>query len=598
MLWKKVLVLFLRSKNLLILDMHEKRIFLTCSHLLLLLAITCTFFSMVHLSYADVIDVPQDYPTIQQAIDAASAGDTIQVNRRPDESQSIYYERLLIGKELTLVGESRETIVVDGSGAGSVIRIQAENVEIRGFTIRNGGRKYGGIRANGFSYVTVANNTLEANKQGVVLLNSHYNTVVQNRFFNNSAEGIRLSESVGNTISDNDVSESAYGIKLSYTNSTFVLHNTVSNNSYGIYIDHSSNDTVHKNTLRRNHVDGIFPYRCHDIIVSDNAIFESAYGIQLHTSHTITVLGNNATGNSYAIYLAYSAPSNTIENNTIVGNDWGVTLYSSSNNLLKGNVLSCNTYGVDPESESDNNLVYHNNFIDNAEQVVWNPDCLNTWDDDSKGNYWSDYTGTDSNGDGIGDTPYSIDPMNRDRYPLMTPWGILHDVAVIDVTTAADEVYRGQMVNITVVVENQGTEEETFNVTTRYENATLSLLGTVGTQEVTNLAPDATVNLTFLWNTTGVQACVLYTIEAEASIIPDEIDTADNTYIDGTVKVKMPGDVDGDGTVDVADLSIVSMAYGTFVGEPNYNPDADLNRDGVVDMRDLSTVARNLGKTC
>jgi len=62
------------------------------------------------------------------------------------------------------------------------------------------------------------------------------------------------------------------------------------------------------------------------------------------------------------------------------------------------------------------------------------------------------------------------------------------------------------------------------------------------------------------------------------------------------VKTCSGGDVNGDGTINVLDLTIVSFAYGNFEGEPNYNPDADLNSDGVVDMRDMAIVARNLGK--
>jgi hypothetical protein len=156
----------------------------------------------------------------------------------------------------------------------------------------------------------------------------------------------------------------------------------------------------------------------------------------------------------------------------------------------------------------------------------------------------------------------------------------------------------GQTVNITVTAENQGTYTETFNVTATYENTTLAILETVGTQQVTDLAAGENVVLTFSWNTTDVQPCVNYTIKAEASTVPGETDTTDNVYVDGTVKVKIVGDVNGDGVVDVWDISIVSTSYGYFQGEPEYNPDADLNSDGIVDIMDLSLVAINLGTTC
>lgn len=564
----------------------------------LLLATICAFFSMFHMSYAAVINVPQDYPTIQEAIDAASAGYTINVSRRSGESQSVYYEKLRVDKELILVGESREAIIIDGGGTGTVIRIQADNVQIRGFTIRNGGPKYSGIRANSFSYVTIANNTLKTSKYGVVLLNSHYNTVVQNLLFNNSAAGISISQSVGNNVSYNDVSESAYGIELSSSNTTFVVGNTVADNSYGIYLEYSSNDTVRENTLLRNSVDGIFPNACHDIVVSSNEVSESAYGVQLYGSNAITVLGNSLTDNSYGIYLAYSGPSNIIENNTVLENDWGVALYGSSGNIFTGNTVSYNTYGVDPVTESNNNLLHHNNFVENIEQAVWNPDCLNTWDDGAQGNYWSDYTGTDSNGDGIGDTPYSIDPMNKDWYPLMNPSGLVHDVAIIDVAPSAAYVYEGKIVNTTIVAENQGTLAETFEVTARYENTTFGIFGTIGIQTVSDLDSSTTKVLTFDWNTTGVQPCVYYTIIAEADAVLGELDISDNVLVDGTVKVKLQGDIDDNGVVDVEDLVIVALAWGSYIGDPGYDPDADLNQDGFVDIEDLSEVGRNFGRTC
>jgi len=67
-------------------------------------------------------------------------------------------------------------------------------------------------------------------------------------------------------------------------------------------------------------------------------------------------------------------------------------------------------------------MIFHNNLINNPVQIRLS-DSSSTWNDDypSGGNYWSNYNGTDSDGNGIGDTPYIIDENNQDNYPLMAP---------------------------------------------------------------------------------------------------------------------------------------------------------------------------------
>lgn len=75
--------------------------------------------------------------------------------------------------------------------------------------------------------------------------------------------------------------------------------------------------------------------------------------------------------------------------------------------------------------QSSHNKIYHNNIVDNSQQVnITTPGYGNSWDDGypSGGNYWSDYTGLDASGDGIGDTPYVIDANNMDHYPLITSY--------------------------------------------------------------------------------------------------------------------------------------------------------------------------------
>jgi len=89
-----------------------------------------------------------------------------------------------------------------------------------------------------------------------------------------------------------------------------------------------------------------------------------------------------------------------------------------------------------------------------------------------------------------------------------------------------------------------------------------------------------------------------YTIVANASIV-GEIDTdpADNTFIGGKVLVKISGDVDGDGVVDASDLFALTKAYGSELGDPNWNPDCDFNGDDEVNTADLVDLNKNYGKT-
>jgi len=134
---------------------------------------------------------------------------------------------------------------------------------------------------------------------------------------------------------------------------------------------------------------------------------------------------------------------------------------------------------------------------------------------------------------------------------------------------------------------------ETFNVTAYYgENE-------IGTQTVFDLPPKTNITLIFQWNTTGLQPCNNYTIKAEASPVPYELDLENNIYIDGFVKIKMIGDVNGDGIVDIYDVTLAAASYGSTEGDPNWNPDADVAPLwGVIDIYDLVTIASKYGSAC
>ena len=113
---------------------------------------------------------------------------------------------------------------------------------------------------------------------------------------------------------------------------------------------------------------------------------------------------------------------------------------------------------------------------------------------------------------------------------------IIHDVAVIDLECSPAEVYIGQIVNITVFVQNEGSATETFNVTA-YANTVA-----IETLTVTNLLPSNQTTLIFTWNTTSF-AKGNCTVRAYIPPVPGETDITDNTYTDGIVNVMRPPDI-------------------------------------------------------
>jgi hypothetical protein len=165
------------------------------------------------------------------------------------------------------------------------------------------------------------------------------------------------------------------------------------------------------------------------------------------------------------------------------------------------------------------------------------------------------------------------------------------DVAVTDVLVSSNAVYQGWIVGIIVTVANLGYETETFAVILYYDSSMIA------SQPVQDLAPNASITLSFAWNTTDVSPGYEGTISAITPPLPFEINVANNVLTDGTVKIKIFGDINGDGGVNLQDLVLLAQAYGSHVGDPNYNPEADFSNDGIIGLTDLVTCAIHYGQS-
>lgn len=183
----------------------------------------------------------------------------------------------------------------------------------------------------------------------------------------------------------------------------------------------------------------------------------------------------------------------------------------------------------------------------------------------------------------------SLEPIVEDGFFAT----LLRDVAIIFVNvTSQNKVYPGRIVTIIVVPMNRGNLTiETFNVTL-YRNST-----PIEIKEVT-LGPWSNTTLTFYWNTSGLTPCNNFTIWAEASAVPYEINPFNNVYYDGWVKIKLFGDVNGDGTIDILDLVEACSRYALKKGDPGWSDDCDLNEDGYINILDIVTISSRYGQSC
>lgn len=162
---------------------------------------------------------------------------------------------------------------------------------------------------------------------------------------------------------------------------------------------------------------------------------------------------------------------------------------------------------------------------------------------------------------------------------------IVHKIAVSNLIESSSEVGQGYSLNVNVTAENQGDSLETFNVTL-YANGTA-----IKTEQIV-LMNSSFTTITFEWNTTGF-AYGNYTISAYATPVPGETNTTDNTLVGGLIVVTIPGDINGDATVNILDAIALANSFNSHPGDPNWNPNADINSDGVVNILDAIILANH-----
>ncbi|NMG83410.1 MAG: hypothetical protein GIS02_04305 [Methanosarcinales archaeon] len=190
-------------------------------------------------------------------------------------------------------------------------------------------------------------------------------------------------------------------------------------------ITDGDNYTYYKNgqLIFTAYLDSIFAGVTTDMIQFKQVRQYSESGTPLMETNKKTLVASSPTQSGYNKgVLLYHSHENKISNNLIKSHFCGIGATDSSNNMLTNNTALNNDYGIKLE-DSSNNKIYLNNLINNTNYNAYDT-STNQWNTSSKGNYYSDYTGSDNNSNGIGDDPHPIPGGNSiDHFPLMHPWG-------------------------------------------------------------------------------------------------------------------------------------------------------------------------------
>ncbi|MFX1493143.1 MAG: NosD domain-containing protein, partial [Promethearchaeota archaeon] len=181
------------------------------------------------------------------------------------------------------------------------------------------------------------------------------------------------------------------GIKLISTNNGKIIENNCTANEAGIYMLDSTNNTITENILNENSYCGIYL----DTDCDENYLFKN--------------IASNNTG--HGIVFRSSSNNHIIKNELSLNDDNGIYLQTTSNfNEIYGNLIKNNSgIGIRIVGTSGYNLVYKNYFINNTIHAEDTPGMFvdNSWNNTKIGNYWDNYTGVDSDGNGIGETTYT-----------------------------------------------------------------------------------------------------------------------------------------------------------------------------------------------
>lgn len=334
--------------------MNTKRLLLMSVLATLLTISVCNPPFKAMASNSRTIKVPQDYGTIQDAINNANQGDTVYV------SSGNYDGSITLNRTgLKVIGESRSNTIIN-LNEGTSVKITSESTLIQGFSIRNATNSEYLLRIESDDAV-VSDNIFDSNNGGIYcgfLLGDakvRNNLIIGNEFRNNVLCSIYLSYACENVISNNSFSNDNWAITLyEGSNDNVIDGNTILNmRTICINLSNSSHNSVSNNYLNSAGTTGIY--------VDANSNYNDIRG-------NVVANINGIWGIIYVINSFY----NNIANNVLFNNSAGIYLDHASHEILSNNDMEGNRYGIGVNGAVLSHFVHS---IDNSNKIDGKPVC-------------------------------------------------------------------------------------------------------------------------------------------------------------------------------------------------------------------------------
>lgn len=326
---------------------------------------------------------------LQNLIAAAQAGDTIRL------APGVYGGQIVIDKTLTIEGPSERNAEIQGTRSGRTVTVSAPDVVLRNLTVTRSGLSLPDMDAGIFLdkaavRAQILNNNVLDNSVGVYIWGAGESLVEGNRIVGN--DNLRTNER-GN------------GVTVWNAPYAKVINNDISEGRDGIFANASNFNTFNNNRFSKLRY-GVHYMYTNDSEINGNISIGNAIGYAIMFSERIKVNRNIALNSRDQGMMLNYANHSEIIGNVIDTSEKCVYVYNANRNQIRQNHFENCQIGIHFTAAPEGNTIQENAFVRNQTQIKYVGTRFTDWSAGGTGNYWSDNSAFDLDGDGIADTAY------------------------------------------------------------------------------------------------------------------------------------------------------------------------------------------------